>query len=128
MSDADDLFDLADQWFLTVKDVHPETLIRIPARDLLRLTAAVFAQHNRRCDATLVSNDAASEVRTSTFCGAFTLDGRGRRVYCTREPGHPARHVATIGPYQAGMVVLAEWASPEPPRATDGPASDTPPE
>jgi hypothetical protein len=69
----------------------------------------------------------ASLRLTSTFCGAFPIDRRGPRVYCTREPGHPGRHVATIGPYQVATVVLAEWDAPAR-GETDGPASDPPPE
>jgi hypothetical protein len=58
------------------------------------------------------------------FCGAIGHDAKGMRVYCTRDPDHAGRHIATVGPYDKRAKVLAEWA-PDPPHVPD---QHTPPE
>jgi hypothetical protein len=55
-----------------------------------------------------------------TLCGTTTTDARDGRWHCTRERGHAGPHIATIGPYEAGLAVLAEWVDPAPPFVTRG--------
>ncbi len=61
------------------------------------------------------------------ICGAKSVDRNGSPVYCTRDAAVPhALHIATAGPYRAGIPVLARWENAEfvrenavPPRAGD---------
>jgi hypothetical protein len=50
-----------------------------------------------------------------TLCQAPEPDALHTGWYCTRPRGHAGDHIATIGPYRDGEVILAQWpASPEP--------------
>jgi len=50
-----------------------------------------------------------------TLCGAYAApasDRYGHPLRCTRDVGHEGDHIAAIGPYVEGEVILAQWPAP----------------
>jgi hypothetical protein len=57
-----------------------------------------------------MDNATAPKAGTMILCGALQPGVRTNPCRCTREPNHPGDHIAGVGPYVPGEMILAQWS------------------